>query len=169
MNKPDSWKQGLPRQQAVAFVGSIRGWLSNLQEGCSTNEKVVANIQKELDNLNVLHEFWLKENWGGEIKKPAPLTPYEEHVDNIVHEYGFFDGVNINNDFTKYFDSGVRVKIRINMNGKIGKELTGYVDIEGDCQPYLKLVHRSVKYTKIDHSYELVAVQNENGKYIPVT
>lgn len=68
--KPEHWKQDTPPEQAVAFIASIEGWLSNLEDGTSKPERVIEKIRKNLEDIRVLCSAkrgqpsgWLRKNW----------------------------------------------------------------------------------------------------------
>lgn len=63
IEKPDEWKQETPKMQAGAIMGSLSGWISNLEDGTSAPVKAIPAIKARLFDLHTLCKGWLKETW----------------------------------------------------------------------------------------------------------
>ncbi len=57
------WRQEDPEDQSVVIMQSIRGWLSNLEAGVSSKEKVLEHVNSNLLELEYLHAACLNKFW----------------------------------------------------------------------------------------------------------
>lgn len=63
VQKPSEWKQETPVMQAGAILGSISGWVSNLEDGTSDPVRVAEALKAQLPSVQTLCKGWLKETW----------------------------------------------------------------------------------------------------------
>jgi hypothetical protein len=62
-SKPSEWKQETPIMQADAILGSVAGWISNLEDGTSAPMRVAQTLKARMFDLHTLCHGWLKETW----------------------------------------------------------------------------------------------------------